>query len=114
VLRDHISVKWPITQVVDPNQTHIHLPKSICDLPEQAQIDYANALGFRCKYNLSDVADRNFLYHGGRIYSIDEESVKVGFVLKNELSTKRKEELRQVLPIIRAKMHPKLYACLRF
>lgn len=84
VTRIHSSKIWPETEVIDPVKTDIHLTDtSSCSVQEA--VDYLNALGFRIKYHLSDIAARNFLRVDGRVISIDEESVNPRFSMSNEL-----------------------------
>lgn len=77
------SKVWPKTQVMDPDKTFLHA--EIDQLNKQGILDYYCCVGFRLKFGLSDMAKRNFLYVNGRVYSIDEESVKSKIDLKNEL-----------------------------
>jgi len=87
VSRIHGSKIWPKTQVMDPEKTFLHA--EIDQLDEQGILDYYCCIGFRLKFGLSDMAKRNFLCVGGRVYSIDEESIKSEIDLKNELKGDR-------------------------
>lgn len=83
VSRMHGSNIWPKTLVMDPAKTTLHA--GMDQLDEKELLDYYCCVGFRLKFGLSDMAKRNFLYANGRVYSIDEESVKSDINLQNEL-----------------------------
>lgn len=83
VSRSHGSKIWPKTPVMNPEKTILHA--EIDRLDEKGILDYYCCVGFRLKFGLSDMAKRNFLYANGRVYSIDEESVKSNIDLRNEL-----------------------------
>lgn len=114
-LRTHSSKVWPPTVVIDQELTNLHLV-SLNNLTLTLVIDYLNILGFRCKNKLSDIALRNLLIHNGRMYSIDEESIKSDFNLENELKktnftiTKRLflEFNNKMNPLIRSYLQPYL------
>jgi len=67
----HESKVWPPTEVVDWGQVRLHL--DIDALNDDEMQDYVRALIARWAWGISDLADRNFLCAGGRVYSIDEE-----------------------------------------
>ena len=106
-LRIHSSKLWPPTEVIDPKITDLHL-QSIINLSTSESIDFLNALGFRCKYKLSDLAFRNFLKVSGRVYSIDEESTSADFNLLGELKINNCRVLQKLFATMSDKMHPEL------
>lgn len=108
VRRIHSSKVWPPTEVIDPDKTPLHLSE-LSNLNERELLDYYQALAFRVKYGLSDLADRNFLFVNGRVYSIDEESTKTEPLdLLAELKKKKYEFLKSQWPKYRDLMHPEL------
>ena len=68
--KKHSSKLWPETDVLDIDDFHMTFKK---ELSNQEMIDYVHALLFRYLVGIGDLADRNFIRHGGRVYSIDEE-----------------------------------------
>ena len=109
ILRTHSSKMWPETIVIDPVLTRLHV-SSISKLSPQLSIDFLNILGFRCKYRLSDIALRNLLIHNGRMYSIDEESVKneTDFSLLDELKSSNFRTTQRLLEQYQEQMNPTL------
>jgi hypothetical protein len=75
------SKKWGPTNVIDLKKFSVNL----YDLNDKQMVDYLNNIGFRLKYNIGDLADRNFIVVGDRVYSVDENKKKSGVInLLNE------------------------------
>lgn len=75
--RTHSSKLWPPTEVVDweaPSiaANHLWAPMKH-NYSMQVKVDYVVALLARYVMGISDLADRNFLRSGGRLYSLDED-----------------------------------------
>ena len=77
--RLHSSKVWPQTEVIDwsdpvLNNRHVWAPlKHWVTYSVQEKNDYVIALLARYVVGISDLADRNFLRAGGRLYSLDED-----------------------------------------
>ena len=75
------SKKWGPTNVIDLKKFSVN----IYDLNDKQMVDYLNNIGFRLKYNIGDLADRNFIVVGDRVYSVDENKKKSSVInLLNE------------------------------
>jgi hypothetical protein len=107
VYRTHKSALWPDTQVIDPYKCSVHFDNLDC-LSENQRVDFLNSLGFRLKYKLSDLGLRNFLIHGDRLYSIDEESVNMNFSLINELKKNNYTKVRDYYTKLKDRVNPHL------
>lgn len=70
VKKTNESKMWPQTEVVDWSKCILHFDYKK-SLSEVEMIDYVEALLYRYLLGISDLADRNFLMHKGRIISID-------------------------------------------
>jgi hypothetical protein len=68
------SKTWPPTEVVDSDSGQhvnpVHRPMS-----DQEWMDYLHAIAFRVKYQMGDLADRNFIMVDGRVMSVDESYI---------------------------------------
>lgn len=77
--RQHQSKVWPLTEVIDwddPEMTdrHVWAPlKRWRTYSPREKTDYVLALLARYVVGVSDLADRNFMRAGGRLYSLDED-----------------------------------------
>ncbi len=103
----HKSKLWPDTEVLDPDKTVLHI-KSLDDLNKQQSIDYLNAIAFRIRYKLSDVALRNFLVDSDHVYSIDEESMNDDFSLLTELKKTNYRKTEDMFKKYKKHVHVKL------
>lgn len=83
---------WPPTEVAN-------IPKfnPLTMHTDQERQDWYNAIAFREKFRLGDLADRNFLSVGGRVYSVDEEISSASPInIQNQLKRKRFELFQQL------------------
>ena len=96
VLRKHSSKVWPETEVIEPEKSCCHISNDLSGYTKQEKIDYLNAIGFRYKYGLSDMATRNFIRSKGHIYSIDEDAINHHLSLYNELNKTRFTQLKEL------------------
>lgn len=82
----HSSVLWPSTEVVD---TKTCIDIDVYKLQGQHLLDYLTAVAFRLSRNIGDLADRNFMVKGERVYSIDEEYTSDKIVLSSHFKGKK-------------------------
>lgn len=111
VFRDHSSKLWPVTKVIDPVKTKLHVCYDML-LDKNILYQYFNLLSVRIIFGCSDLADRNFLIKDNILYSIDEEIISSSLTKENvlnELKTKKfeylKANLENCLPFIKAEFH---------
>jgi len=80
------SKKWGATDVVDLKKFSV----DVFELNDEQMVCYLNNIGFRLKYNIGDMADRNFIVVGDVIYSVDENTTHSGAICLEQQLKKKK------------------------
>ncbi len=80
------SKLWPPTEVANMPAFN---PLALTT--EEEKLDWHRAVAFRAEFNIGDLADRNFISVGGRVYSIDEEKTAKKIDLETALKKNRYE-----------------------
>jgi hypothetical protein len=92
VTKQHSSALWPVTEVVD---TKMCIDADVFKLSGQYLIDYLTAIAYRLSRNLGDLADRNFMIKGDRLYSIDEEVTAAKVDVFNSFKEKKYKYVKE-------------------
>lgn len=87
--KEHGPTKmWAVTTVVDWDSLTQHQWKPMSNwggLSETLKTDYVIALLARYVHGIGDLADRNFMVSGGRLYALDEDSRTTSVNMQGEL-----------------------------
>lgn len=100
---------WPETQVVDLYKFSVN----VFELNDEQLISYMNNVAFRVRYNIGDMADRNFILHGDAVFSVDETITKNKVVLSKQIKKARYTHLQKHFQRLQPRLHPALVDYLR-
>lgn len=92
------SKLWPKTTVVKQENFDME------DLNERELLDYLGGVRFRVKYNIGDLATRNFIRANGRVYSVDEDYTSKEVTLETGLGKRQAEKFTQLYESHKSKL----------
>ncbi len=99
------SKKWSPTEIADTSGIELNESKL---KDETLMLDYFNSIAFRIKHNIGDWADRNFIISKGRLYSVDEDSVKTKVSLERNVKKNRRKLIFENFHKMKNKMNSDL------
>lgn len=77
--RIHSSKLWPDTKILETDKTWV--PEKMWDSSKDSvKFDFVVAMIYRAMIGAVDLADKNFVLKGDRLYSIDEDNEDIEFV----------------------------------
>ena len=98
------SKMWNSTQVVNLKKFSVDL----FTLTDKQMISYMENIGFRIKYNIGDLACRNFIIVGENIYSVDENKTQQKINLQVQLKNKKYNLLKKKYELLKSKMNKEM------
>jgi len=102
------SKKWGATDVVNLKNFSVN----VFGLNDAQMVCYLNHVGFRLKYNIGDLADRNFIVVGDVVYSVDETKTHKSICLREQLKEKKYVYVRNKYNSLRQQIHGDFLECL--
>jgi hypothetical protein len=104
--------KWNATEVVDLKKFSVNS----AELNETQMLCFLNTIGFRVKYNIGDLADRNFIVVGDKIYSVDETTSQNKINLLAQFKRKKYLYIKAKFELYKDKLNKNVldYLCVGF
>lgn len=86
-IKTHSSKLWPVTEVVDWDKVREfkHFDGLNESKDKNINYQYIKCIVFRYVFGIGDLAKRNFIVKGDKLYSIDEDSIDKDFSLEENL-----------------------------